>query len=131
MGTNSQEIFISLSDIEKDLKLYIVEEYPNSLFEIDETEAENNGESVIQILEGKSYSYYFNNKSFQLKKVPRVATPSPRKDESQGRITPNIYVGSLTLEICNTLIFISNASIIEAVAPIKIEYSEGIIFSFL
>ena len=102
MGKNSEEIFVSLSDIEKDLKLYIVEEYPNSLFEIDKIEAENNGESAIQILEGKSYSYYFNNKSFQLKKVPRVVTPSPRKDESQGRITPNIYVGSLALEICKT-----------------------------
>jgi len=102
MGKNSQEIFVSLSDIDKDLKLYFVEEYRDSLFEIDETEAENNGESTIQILEGKSYSYYFNNKNYQLKTVPRVVTSSPRKDESQGRITPNIYVGSLALEICKT-----------------------------
>jgi predicted component of viral defense system (DUF524 family) len=99
MQKNVSEIAIPLNEIAQGLKLFIYEEQENTLFEISEIEAQQNGESPFQILEGRSYSYYFEKDIYQIKEVSKVINPSKRKFVSEGRITPNIYVGSMPLEI--------------------------------
>jgi predicted component of viral defense system (DUF524 family) len=93
------EIAIPLYKIENDLMLFIYEEQEKSLFEIEEEEALKNGESKYQLLEGRSYNYYFKNSDYQVKPHSGIVINSKRNDVSEGRITPNIYVGTLTLFI--------------------------------
>lgn len=93
---------IHLDTLEAGLILSI---YPegNSVFrEIDILEAEEFSESRFQILEGNSYEYHFNKNSFQLAaSISGIVSPSKRH-LSSGRIVPNIYVGTLTLDILET-----------------------------
>lgn len=93
---------ISLDTIETGLTLYI---YPegNALFrEIDILEAQEFSESRFQILESNSYEYHFDKNNYQLTaSIPGIVIPSKRH-LSSGRIVPNIYVGTLTLDILNT-----------------------------
>lgn len=93
---------ILLNALEPGLILMI---YPegNAIFrEIDILEAQEFSESQFQILEGNSYEYHFNKDNFQLSaSISGIVTPSKRHSSS-GRIVPNIYVGTLTLDIFNT-----------------------------
>jgi predicted component of viral defense system (DUF524 family) len=95
--TTKSEISLLITDVPQDIELIIYEEQNNSLFELDQSEADNFGESQYQILEGKNYNYYFKNNLFQLKEINGIVINSKRLDVSEGRITPNIYVGTLTL----------------------------------
>lgn len=94
---------ISLDSLEAGLILAI---YPegNAIFrEIDILEAQEFSESQFQILEGNSYEYHFNKNNFQLSAtISGIIIPS-QKHSSSGRIVPNIYVGTLTLDILNTV----------------------------
>lgn len=82
-----------------------LEIYPENqarLFEITQEEANENGESIFQILEGNSYEYAFNNNNYRLScSIDGVVTQSKR-DPSMGRIVPNIYVGTLTLFVTDS-----------------------------
>lgn len=93
---------ILLDALEPGLILMI---YPegNAIFrEIDILEAQEFSESQFQILEGNSYEYHFNKDNFQLlANISGIVIPSKRYSSS-GRIVPNIYVGTLTLDILNT-----------------------------
>lgn len=94
---NKSKISISLDKIREGLKLIIYEEHQNTLFEISDSEIEEYGESRFQLLEGRSYNYYFNSLKYQLRETSGLVFNSIRIDVSEGRITPNIFVGSLTL----------------------------------
>jgi predicted component of viral defense system (DUF524 family) len=80
--------------------------YPegNAVFrEIDILEAEEFSESQFQILEGNAYEYSFNKDNYQLQtSISGIVIPS-KKHSSSGRIIPNIYVGTLTLDILNSV----------------------------
>lgn len=77
----------------------IVGEYEKSIQQISEAEASENLEASIQIIEG--YSYEFEVKSpYSLKAEGGVVTAS-KLNESRGRITPGIYVGTLPVFIIN------------------------------
>lgn len=93
---------IPLDNLELGLVLTI---YPegNALFrKIEIMEAEEFSESQFQILEGNSYEYHLNKDNFQLSaSITGIVIPSKRHSSS-GRIVPNIYVGTLTLDILNT-----------------------------
>jgi predicted component of viral defense system (DUF524 family) len=99
--TNKQQIFIPISSTSGEINLCIYEEVDGTLIEIDEHEANDYGESKYQLLEGRSYNYYFNDHAFQLKELPGLVINSKRKDVAEGRITPNIYVGTLTPIVTN------------------------------
>lgn len=74
--------------------------YPESrakLFQISEEVAQENGESIFQILEGNSYEYAFSREKYRLKCSIDGIVSQSRRDASSGRIVPNIYVGTLTL----------------------------------
>lgn len=77
-----------------------LEIYPENrarLFEITEDEANENGESIFQILEGNSYEYAFTNKKYRLNCSIDGVVSQSKREPSIGRIVPNIYVGTLTL----------------------------------
>ncbi len=93
---------ISLDALEQGLILTIYPEGNAELREIDVFEAQEFSESQFQILEGNSYEYHFNKDNFQLSaSISGIVIPSKRHPSS-GRIVPNIYVGTLSLDILNT-----------------------------
>ncbi|UUF15872.1 MULTISPECIES: DUF2357 domain-containing protein [Flavobacterium] len=83
--------------------LEIYPENMGSLFEISEEKANENGESTFQILEGNSYEYAFTNKNYRLNCSNVSIVSQSKRDPSLGRIVPNIYVGTLTLFVSNTI----------------------------
>lgn len=93
---------IPLDEIESGLTLSI---YPEGNFDfriIDALDANEFSESAYQILEGNTYEYSFSKSTYQLKaNIPGIVIPSKRH-ASSGRIVPNIYVGTLTLEIADS-----------------------------
>ncbi|PIX07757.1 MAG: hypothetical protein COZ76_01755, partial [Flavobacteriales bacterium CG_4_8_14_3_um_filter_35_10] len=93
---------IQLDTIESGLILTIYPEGSAGFREINILEAQEYSESQFQILEGNCYEYYFNKENFQLSaSISNIIIPSKRHSSS-GRIVPNIYVGTLTLDILNT-----------------------------
>lgn len=90
---------IPLDEIESGLTLSIYPEGNSDFRIIDALDAKEFSESAYQILEGNTYEYGFNKSSYQLKtNIPGIVIPS-KKHASSGRIVPNIYVGTLALEI--------------------------------
>lgn len=67
-----------------------------TIVEIDEWEAQENGEARIQLLEGQFYEY--NVSPGYYLKASEVVAPS-RINRSTGRLTPHVYVGTLAIEI--------------------------------
>ena len=101
----STEITIPLDFIEPKLELFLFGIRKETLFSINDELASENGESPFQILEGNFYNYYFKldgrvNHKYQLRENIIIKN-SLRKDVSEGRISPNIYVGSLPLTVYN------------------------------
>jgi predicted component of viral defense system (DUF524 family) len=64
---------------------------------VDEEEAGNEGEAPVQLQEGCTYEYVITE-GYQLEEIPGIVTRSKLLIQS-GRITPNIYVGSLIFNI--------------------------------
>jgi predicted component of viral defense system (DUF524 family) len=75
----------------------------DQFYELDEEDALKNGESRYQIQEGRSYEYLID-KAYQLEEIPGIISRS-KLNKNSGRITPNIYVGTLSVSIidCDTL----------------------------
>lgn len=72
----------------------------NNICEIEEEEAIANGESRFQIKEGNFYEYKITD-GFYLQCTEYISQSKIRGQESSGRITPNIYVGTLSIVILN------------------------------
>ncbi|WP_298305614.1 DUF2357 domain-containing protein [Flavobacterium sp.] len=89
---------IPLSHIEQDLILEIVGGNENSTKTISEQEAMEFGEALYQIKEGCSYEYNLNNPNYQLSDKTQIVSIS-KFSKNRGLITPNIYVGTLTLDV--------------------------------
>lgn len=103
MKEQKSDIKIPLDFIEHNLELHIYGNRKGTLYSIENQTALENGESPYQLLEGNFYNYYFKlgglvNHKYQISENVIVKN-SLREDVSEGRISPNIYVGSLTLEI--------------------------------
>lgn len=97
MAMSERELTISFLTSEGQLGLFrIYAESNDSLFQIDKTEALEYSESELQILEGRSYEYLLDD-GFCLE--PSEIVSRSRTNPSLGRISPNIYVGTLTLDI--------------------------------
>lgn len=105
MKEQSTEIKIPLDFIETNLELYIYGNRKDTLYSIDKQIALENGMSPYQLLEGNFYNYFFklrgnSNHQYQLRENVIVKN-ALREDVSEGRISPNIYVGSLPLTVYN------------------------------
>jgi hypothetical protein len=106
MKEPSTDIRIPLDFIEANLELIV---YGNrkeeTLYTIDKQIAFENGMSPYQILEGNFYNYYFKLGGEPYHKYQlienSVVKNFKRSDVSEGKISPNIYVGSLRLTVHN------------------------------
>lgn len=97
MTPNIQHIRIPLTAFGKNDYLDIYPENQAGLYEISNDEADENGESIYQILEGNTYEYAFTNRNLRLNcRISGIVSQSKR-ELFAGRIVPNIYVGTLTL----------------------------------
>ncbi|SDE33867.1 hypothetical protein SAMN04487996_104389 [Dyadobacter soli] len=67
-----------------------------TFFELDEWDAFEHGEARVQLLEGCFYEYEVLG-AYALRESP-VVVPS-RINPAMGRLTPNVYVGTLTIEV--------------------------------
>ena len=93
-----QSIEIELFDIEEGLILYIDAERENDI-DIN-TQYKYNHEAKYQLKEGSFYDYTFSKSEYRLACSNQSNIITKRKrDKHAGRIAPNIYVGTLTLEI--------------------------------
>jgi len=90
-----KSITIDLGYLEEELKLFIDERKEKSLYIVDD--AEDNNEAKHQLVEGFFYDYEFSNKNCYFKKDQIVQTHS--RNKHIGTISPNIYVGTLTLPV--------------------------------
>jgi len=97
-----QHIQIPLTFFNETDSLEIYPENKARLFEITEDEANENGESTFQILEGNSYEYAFTNKKYRLNCSIDSVVSQSKREPSLGRIVPNIYVGTLTLFVTDS-----------------------------
>lgn len=97
MRESKKHIEISIPNFNEELKLTIYEEYDNSLFLINDDEAIINGEANVQLLEGRSYEYKLSKETFSLHTSINGIVSISKRESSSGRITPNIYVGTLSL----------------------------------
>lgn len=95
-----QSIEIDLSHIEDKLVLFI--DAKNSAdIEIDKDNKYSN-EPQFQLKEGRFYDYEFSDKNYRLTCSDQENIVQKRKrNEHEGRISPNIFVGTLSLEIFN------------------------------
>lgn len=91
---------IPLSNIEQDLVLEIIGENENSSLIISEQEAMEFDEARFQIKEGCTYEYKFSNDSYQLSDKNPIVSLS-KFSKNSGLISPNIYVGTLKLDVLN------------------------------
>ncbi|TGN26462.1 DUF2357 domain-containing protein [Empedobacter tilapiae] len=102
---NDKVLQFDLHHIDEGLTLEIFPEQHSRIRQLDKVVAEQYNESVYQLFEGHSYEYEFlgiNKANYCLRaRINGVVIPSNRH-AYRGRITPNIYVGNLPLEIVNT-----------------------------
>ncbi len=102
---NDKVLQFDLHHIDEGLSLEIFPEQHSRIRQLDKVVAEQYNESVYQLFEGHSYEYEFlgiNKANYCLRaRINGIVIPSNRH-AYRGRITPNIYVGNLPLEIVNT-----------------------------
>ncbi|MBA5791721.1 DUF2357 domain-containing protein [Flavobacterium sp. xlx-214] len=101
---NQQLLKFNLDHIEEGLTLEIAPEQQSRIRQIENSVAAQFNESAFQLFEGHSYEFEFEGKNkanYQLQtRINGLVIPSNRHPY-RGRITPNIYVGQLQLQISN------------------------------
>jgi predicted component of viral defense system (DUF524 family) len=96
---------IKLFHVKANLVLEILGE-ENTLFEVSDEETMNYGEAKIQLVEGCIYEYEFSDPAIKFKensKNNKIVSFS-KFGKHKGLLTPNIYVGTHSLEIENVQI---------------------------
>ena len=88
-----KSISIDLGHLKEGLELFIDERKKKTLFEIDN--ALENNEAKHQLVEGFFYDFEFSDKNFYFEK-DQIVQPHSR-NRHVGTISPNIYVGTLSL----------------------------------
>lgn len=91
-------ISIDLSEVEKGLILEILEKQEGTLFDEEKESLENN-EARYQILEGCFYDYELNDPDYSLEYIQGNIIQPHRKHSNMGSLAPNIYVGTLHLNL--------------------------------
>ncbi len=99
---NDQILIINLDYLDQGLTLEIIPELNGSFPRKTSVSAEMFGESKYQLLEGHSYEYEFvgtNAHNYELLTKVNGIVITSKRHKNRGRITPNIYVGQLQLQI--------------------------------
>ncbi|MBN3519114.1 DUF2357 domain-containing protein [Algoriphagus lutimaris] len=94
----TSNILIDLSDVEKALALEILEKQVGTLFDEKQESLENN-EARYQILEGCFYDYELSDPDYYLESIQGNIIQPHRKHPNMGSLAPNIYVGTLYLNL--------------------------------
>ena len=107
-----------------DFCLYPESDREQSLIKRNETDAIEYGETQVQLLEGCSYEYKVT-KGYKLddEELKGIVRPS-RIDKSAGRITPGIYVGTLSLGILDSDTGEKKSSVLLEIRSSKTSYRE-------
>lgn len=98
MIENKKIIPIQIGNGQIELTIFGENSNEETVLEVDNAEAIANGESPIQIKEGCFYEYKIDN-NFYLETSDVVS--QSKVNPSSGRITPNIYVGTLSIGVLN------------------------------
>ncbi|MEJ8755449.1 DUF2357 domain-containing protein [Pontibacter sp. H259] len=123
MANPSESIVVALSDGCTIIFTIFSESHSNdSLRLIDDAEAVEHGEAPLQLLEGYCYEYSIDS-NYKLQEVPNIISSS-RVNKSTGRITPNIYVGSLELEVLDKETSVIRGTIKLEVRSVKTSYRQ-------
>ena len=115
---SKQFVNINLDHIAEGLQLTIDARIDDTLFVV--SDAEENGEAQYQLVEGFMYDYELNNQHFTLI-TDQIVQPHSRK-KYRGTISPNIYVGTLTLPVSRDGKEIGNALL--EVRSVKADYRD-------
>jgi predicted component of viral defense system (DUF524 family) len=107
---------------ELNIQLFAESTSDNTLFQISAAEAFQYNEAYYQIIEGCSYEYIIDE-GYYLVAIQNVVCPSHIK-KYIGRITPNTYVGTLSIPIFCTSDNIKVAELKLEVRSIKTSYRE-------
>lgn len=93
-----KELLITIETADGGVSVRVIAEERTepTIFELDEWEAFEHGEARVQLLEGCFYEYEVLG-NYLLRPSPAVV-PS-RINPAMGRLTPNVYVGTLTIEV--------------------------------
>lgn len=91
-------ISIELSDVETGLVLEIFEKQKGTLFDEEQESLENN-EARYQLLEGCFYDYELSDPDYSLESIQGNIIQPHRKHSNMGSLAPNIYVGTLYLNL--------------------------------
>src|SRR6056297_2654497 len=96
----SEKIQIQLAN-GKEAELLILAEVPESLRKIEGTEASNNLEAQVQLLEGYQYEYQLTE-GYSFAKDDQGIISQSNLNPNTGRLSPNIYVGTIQIDILNS-----------------------------
>ncbi len=94
-------IAIHLDYIHERLRLFIDARRPETLFDAGESAAENN-EARYQLVEGCFYDYEFSDTGFQFEDIGEQIVQPHSRNRHIGTLSPNIYVGTLSLPVIKT-----------------------------
>lgn len=94
-----EKIEIELTSGEN-VELFIVAEVAGSIQKIEEAEASENLEASLQLLEGYQYEYQISPGYSLAKDKHGIIRPS-NLNSSTGRLSPNIFVGTLQFDVLN------------------------------
>lgn len=92
------EIVLKLSHIKDDLELRI-DPRGNALLFDEESSAEENNEARYQLVEGCYYDYELSLPEYELGSVGENIIQPRKRNSSYGTISPNIFVGTLSIPI--------------------------------
>lgn len=92
------KIPIDLSDVKKGLILEILEKQDRTLFDEEKESLENN-EARYQIYEGCFYDFELSDSEYSIKPIQGNLIQAHRKHPNIGTLAPNIFVGTLYLEL--------------------------------
>ncbi|GIL24743.1 MAG: hypothetical protein BroJett042_32560 [Bacteroidota bacterium] len=91
-------IEINLDFIQESLRLYLDAKRPDSLFDAEESNEENN-EARFQLVERFSYDFQISNPRFILGDIGENIIQPHKRTPNLGTIAPNIFVGTLSIPL--------------------------------
>lgn len=95
-------IEINLDHVKKDLRLWLDARQSESIFDAEENAKEQN-EARYQLLEGCFYDYKLSDPDFLLGDIGENIIQKHRRNPNLGTLSPNIFVGTLSIPILNRI----------------------------
>jgi predicted component of viral defense system (DUF524 family) len=116
-------ISIPLDYIQDDLLLYIEAKTSNSICDAEGSALVNN-EARFQLIEGCYYDFEFSDAAYTFSEDSKQIVQPHKRNKHLGTISPNIFVGTLTLPISHNGFEKENATIELEVQSIKAGYRD-------